>query len=67
MGDRKRAAEEDSVDDEVIGPLPVSEKPSTKKQKGLAHLELSCALFRIPCSSGVRKNVFREYPISCDV
>ncbi|XP_065904172.1 peptidylprolyl isomerase domain and WD repeat-containing protein 1-like [Dysidea avara] len=33
MSDRKRAAEE--VDDEVIGPLPVSEEPSKKKQKVL--------------------------------
>jgi len=47
MSDRKRAAEEDSVNDEVIGPIPVSEEPSKKKQKGLAFLTLSCALFRI--------------------
>jgi len=33
MNDRKRAVEE--VDDEVIGPLPVSDEPSKKKQKGL--------------------------------
>ena len=39
MSDRKRAAEE--VDDEVIGPLPVSEEPSKKKQKGLALLAIA--------------------------
>ena len=35
MSDRKRAAEEDPTNDEVIGPLPVNkEQPTKKKQKG---------------------------------
>ena len=35
MSDRKRAVEEDAADDEVIGPLPVTEEqPVKKKQKG---------------------------------
>ena len=35
MSDRKRAVEEDAGDDEVIGPLPVTEEqPVKKKQKG---------------------------------
>lgn len=36
MSDRKRAVEEDTADDEVIGPLPVTEQPIKKKQKGLS-------------------------------
>ena len=36
MSDRKRSIEEDTADDEVIGPLPVVEEqqPLKKKQKG---------------------------------
>jgi len=35
MSNKRRAIEEDSVDDEVIGPLPVvEEQPVKKKQKG---------------------------------
>ena len=35
MSDRKRTVEEDAADDEVIGPLPVTEEqPVKKKQKG---------------------------------
>ena len=47
MSNKKRAVEEDSVDDEVIGPLPVvEEQPVKKKQKGCYVLLRSCALFR---------------------
>ena len=50
MSDRKRAVEEDAGDDEVIGPLPVSEEqPVKKKQKGFIccnddarYLEMLC-------------------------
>lgn len=41
MSDRKRSIEEDTADDEVIGPLPVVEEqqPLKKKQKGYYTLQ----------------------------